>query len=83
MRSGAKLAATLAQSREDALLFRRLAILVRDGPEVGTPDDWRWRGPGEKLEELADYLDAPQLAVRTERLAVKRGSPSYFSPRNS
>ena len=70
VRSGARLAATLAASRDDAVLFRRLATLVTDGPVVGTVDDWCWQGPTSKLDDLVDYLEAPQLATRAQHLAA-------------
>ena len=44
VRGAAKLAMTLRDGRETAALFKRLATLV-DTVEVGTVDDWRWRGP--------------------------------------
>lgn len=72
VRGAAKLAATLEARREDALLFRTLATLVREGPAVGRVDDWRWRGPADDFEEWTDYLDAPQLVARVERLAGAR-----------
>jgi len=72
VRGAAKLAATLVERREEALLFRRLATLVSEGPAVGTVDDWRWTGPREGFEELADYVDAAPLASRLARLAEGR-----------
>jgi len=69
VRGAAKLAATLDTLRERALLFRRIATLVRDAPGVGQVDDWRWSGPSAALEELGDYLEAPRLAPRAARLA--------------
>ena len=72
VRGAAKLAATLVERRDDALLFRRLATLVTEGPEVGVVDDWCWRGPTNGLEELADYLDAAPLLARAQRLAAER-----------
>ncbi len=74
VRGAAKLAATLAEGREPALLFRRLATLVREGPDVGTVDDWRWSGPGDAFEELADYVDATPLIPRVARLAERRAA---------
>jgi hypothetical protein len=71
VRGGAKLAATLAAQREDALLFRRLATLAHEGPDVGGVDDWQWRGPGAAFEEMADYLDAGPLVARAARIAAR------------
>ena len=44
VRGAAKLAATLAGAREAAELFLDLATLRTDA-DVGTVDDWQWRGP--------------------------------------
>lgn len=72
VRGAARLAATLEAQREDALLFRTLATLVREGPPVGRVDDWRWSGPADDVEQWMDYLDAPQLVPRLERLVRDR-----------
>lgn len=45
VRSAAKLAETLAAHREDALLYRELAVLRRDVPIPDSLDDLEWRGP--------------------------------------
>jgi 5'-3' exonuclease len=72
VRGAAKLAATLDSERELALLFRRIATIVTDGPRVGTVDDWHWSGPAADFEEICEYLDAPALAQRAARLAAAR-----------
>jgi 5'-3' exonuclease len=72
VRGAAKLAATLAERRADAVLFRRLATLVTDGPAVGGVEDWRWRGPREGFPVIASALGAGGLAGRVERLAERR-----------
>jgi 5'-3' exonuclease len=72
VRAAARLAQTLAQQRERALLFRRIASVVREGPRVGALDDWRWTGPAEDFEEICDYLDAPRVRERAMRLARTR-----------
>jgi len=72
VRGAAKLAATLAEQRELALLFRRIATVVREAPEVGPVDGWRWSGPSAGFEEICDYLDAPRLPARAQRLATQR-----------
>ena len=72
VRGAARLAATLAASREDALLFRQLATLVRDVPGIGRVDDWRWRGPEREFEAICKRLAAPGLRERTHRLAERR-----------
>ncbi|MDH3606189.1 MAG: flap endonuclease [Acidimicrobiia bacterium] len=45
VRSAAKLAETLAAHREEALLYRELAVLRRDVPIPDSLDDLEWRGP--------------------------------------
>jgi 5'-3' exonuclease len=72
VRGAARLAETLAAERERALLFRRSATVVREGPEGGVVNDWAWRGPTSACEELCDYLDAPRAADRAARLASTR-----------
>jgi 5'-3' exonuclease len=72
VRGAAVLAATLAAQHSQALLFRRLATLVREGPAVGEVDDWRWCGPTPAFAAIAADLGAAPLALRLERLAVIR-----------
>ncbi|MEM7411748.1 MAG: 5'-3' exonuclease H3TH domain-containing protein [Myxococcota bacterium] len=72
VRGAAKLAATLAEQRDDALLFRKLATLVTDGPAVGSVDDWEWRGPTDSFEEIAEYLEAEAWIARAQRLQQRR-----------
>lgn len=71
LRGAAKLASTLREQRDLALLFRRIATLVTD-IDVGSVDDWRWRGPLDEFEGLAEALGAPPLFVRARRLAAGR-----------
>ncbi len=50
LRGAAQLAATLEAGREEVLLYRRLATLVRDVPLGESLDDLRWRGlPRDRL----------------------------------
>jgi len=72
VRGASRLAETLSRDRDQALLFRHIATLAVDGPDVGAVDDWLWRGPTEEFEELCDYLDAPRVAKRAARLAATR-----------
>jgi 5'-3' exonuclease len=72
VRGAAKLATTLEAKRADALLFRRLATLVREGPDVGALDDWHWRGPIPGFAAIAAELGATPLAQRLARLAERR-----------
>ncbi|MDZ7679928.1 MAG: 5'-3' exonuclease H3TH domain-containing protein [Acidimicrobiales bacterium] len=72
VRGAARLATTLAEHRENALLFRRLATLVDDLDLVGSVDELRWAGPRSGFAEVAAALDAPGLAERAEQLAERR-----------
>lgn len=71
VRGAARLAATLADQRPLAELFRLLATLRTDAA-VGTLDDWHWVGPTDQFDAWATRLGAPGLARRAERLAESR-----------
>ncbi len=67
LRGAAKLSATLQAQLADALLFHEIATVVTD-IDVGSVDDWRWRGPTDELAEIAAEIGAPGLAATAERL---------------
>ena len=79
VRGGAKLAKTLADQLEDALLFRRLATLERDAPTAESIDELRWSGPGPDIEAIADFFGAPDLVRRTAALADARAGQGETS----
>jgi 5'-3' exonuclease len=59
VRGAANLAETLAAQRSDALLYRKLATLVRDVPLPQTLDDLRWRGvPRAAFDGWCDAIGA-------------------------
>ena len=70
LRGAEKLAVTLRDQLELALLFRRIATIEVD-VAVGSVDDWQWKGPTKGFAALAERLGAPQLAERAQRLAKK------------
>lgn len=72
VRGAARLAETLASERETAVLFRRIATLVRDVPGFGGVDDWEWHGPTEGIEKVCVALGRPQVAERVWRIAETR-----------
>ena len=72
VRSAKKLADTLADQIDDALLFKDLATLRADLPLVKSVDDLEWRGPAEGISKMADFLRAPALEERAKRLAEDR-----------
>lgn len=72
-----RLAATLKANLERALLFRRLATLVIDGPVSSTVDELEWIGPTKSFEEMCSRLEAPELLERAQLLAsTRRNAPS-------
>ncbi|HET8732527.1 MAG TPA: flap endonuclease, partial [Anaeromyxobacteraceae bacterium] len=63
----ARLARTLDERREDALLYRRLATLVRDVPLRETFDDLRWGGvPRQRFQAWCASAGAGGLLRRSE-----------------
>ncbi|TPW15403.1 MAG: putative 5'-3' exonuclease [Acidimicrobiaceae bacterium] len=67
LRGAEKLAVTLRDNLELAVLFRRIATVETD-VEVGSVDDWRWTGPTDRFEQVARQLGAPGLWDRAVRL---------------
>ena len=67
LRGAARLATTLAERRDDAMLFRTLATLVTD-VEVGSVDDWKWNGPMDEFSAICERIGAQHLLARVERL---------------
>jgi len=68
LRGAAKLSATLQAQMTEALLFRVIATVVTD-VEVGTVDDWEWKGPMPGFADVAAALGRPGLADYAARLA--------------
>ena len=71
LRGAPKLAATLQDNLELAVLFRLLATLVTD-IDVGTVESWRWTGPTDDFPAMAERLQAPELVGRAVSLASRR-----------
>jgi 5'-3' exonuclease len=71
LRNAAVLAKTLAEERELAVFFRRIATTELDVP-VGTVDEWEWKGPTDAFAEIAERIDAPNLVKRATALAANR-----------
>jgi len=76
VRGAARLAETLRNSWEDAVLFRELAVLRTDAVAIDGAEALRWRGPTEEFTAVALRLGAPELAQRAHRLATERGLQS-------
>jgi hypothetical protein len=76
MRGTARLATTLAEQWERALLFRRLATLRGDAPIGADVDALRWQGPRGDFAGWAERLGAPMLQERAAKLAAARAAVS-------
>ena len=75
VRGAAKLAATLRENRDDAMLFKKIATVVTDVDDdvrIGTVDDWEWRGPTKELGKIARRLEMTDLEERAERAMIGR-----------
>jgi 5'-3' exonuclease len=72
VRGALRLATTLAEHRERALLFRELATLRRDAPIGVDVDGLRWTGPRPDFKAWATRLGAPTLTERAAKLAAAR-----------
>jgi len=62
-----RLAATLNEQRELALLFRTLATLRSDAPLFDDVDRLRWRGPTELFAAYAKRIEVSELDARARR----------------
>ncbi len=67
VRGADKLAATLAARRDDALLYRTLATLVRDVPLRETLGDLAWEGAPAAFRAWCEGAGLPRLAERPAR----------------
>jgi 5'-3' exonuclease len=74
VRGAARLAATLAEQRERARLFRTLATLRADATIGVDVDSLRWTGPRASFAAWAERLGSPSLHERAARLAAARAA---------
>jgi 5'-3' exonuclease len=72
VRGALRLATTLAEQRERALLFRELATLRADAPIGVDVDGLRWTGPRADFAAWAERLGTPELRERASMLAAAR-----------
>ena len=72
VRGAPKLAATLRDRYDDALLFKHLATLRVDRSLLGTVEELRWQGPTGDFETVCAVLEAPRLVREAEAIAAKR-----------
>jgi 5'-3' exonuclease len=74
VRGALRLATTLAEQRDRALLFRELATLRAQAPLGVTVDGLRWSGPGADFAAWSARLGAPALHARAAALAAARSA---------
>lgn len=70
VRGAARLAASLRDNFDDALLFRRIATVDLDAPVSAEVDDLAWAGPVPGFDERCAQLGAEKLAERAHTLAA-------------
>ncbi|HUP61951.1 MAG TPA: 5'-3' exonuclease H3TH domain-containing protein [Thermoanaerobaculia bacterium] len=63
-----RLASTLIEHREHALLFRTLATLRTDAPLFDEVEQLRWNGPTPGFAAFAERIGAPELITRAAKL---------------
>ncbi len=71
VRGADKLAATLAEGRDLALLFKDIATLRDDPPLFADVDELHWSGPTRSFTKVAASLGSAELAERAARLATR------------
>ena len=72
IRGARKLAATLFDSWDDAILFRTLATLRTDVPVFETVDELRWAGPQTSFEKLCQQMKAQTTFRRASSAALAK-----------
>jgi 5'-3' exonuclease len=72
VRGAAKLAATLQDDFERALLFKDLATLRVERELLPGVDELRWVGPTVEFSDVCNTLDASGVAKRADALASQR-----------
>ena len=73
VRGAARLAATLCERFDDALLFRRVATVDLGAPVAVSVDEMEWSGPSAGFERRCAAIGADRLVVRARRLAARAG----------
>lgn len=59
----------LGDTREHALLFKKLAILRTDAPLFSDVEELRWKGPTDAFSSVAEQIGDPGIATRVQNLA--------------
>jgi len=72
VRGCGKLALTLREQFDLALLFRRIATVEIDAPTMASVDELRWTGPQPEAAAFVERIEAPGLLTRAMDLAQRR-----------
>jgi len=72
VRGATRLARSLSERFEDALLYRRLATIDTNAMAVGSVDELEWTGPREGYEAALEAIDAQASIARVRRLVDAR-----------
>jgi len=72
VRGAVKLAVTLRENYDDALLFRKIATVITDIDLFGSVDEMRWDGPTPAFEQIARDLGQVGLWKRAVELHKNR-----------
>jgi 5'-3' exonuclease len=75
VRGAERLAETLRERWDDAILFRTLATLRTDQPVIEV-DDLKYRGPTPRFEALAEEWGRQKLYARAQAIAAERSTMS-------
>ena len=67
VRGAERLAATLAERRDEALLYKRLATLREDVPLTESLEDLEWRGARPELRDFCARIGFEGLVARVHR----------------
>jgi 5'-3' exonuclease len=71
LRGSARLAASLAGNRANAMLFKDLATLRTNADVGASVDAWRWSGPSREFAALCVRLRSDMLARRADEVAAR------------
>ncbi len=72
VRNKGRLASTLREQFELALLFRRIATVESGAEVIGSVDELRWAGPLDGFGSVAEAVGGTGLLARADKLAAAR-----------
>ncbi len=72
LRGSAKLAATLAENRELALLFRRVATICDRAPTFAALQELAWSGPAPEFPDLMGKMGGEHLVERAQKAKARK-----------